>query len=71
MYTHPAIAAALAAQQHRDRIAEARSAELARAARAGDDGSTRRTARWLARRPQPGTPAVRRGLARLLPARAR
>ena len=70
MYNHPAVAAALAAEYHRDRISDARSARLARAARDGGDGSPR-PARRFRPRPQPGTPAARRGLARLLPARAR
>jgi hypothetical protein len=71
MYNHPAVAAALAAEYHRDRITEAKSARLARAARDGGDGSPRRPARRFQPRPQPATPAARRGLARLLPARAR
>jgi hypothetical protein len=65
MYTHPATAAALAAEHHRTMIAEARCARLTRATRNGG----RSRSRWFAPRPQPATPAIRRGLARLLPAR--
>jgi hypothetical protein len=68
MQTHPAIAAALADQHCRAMIAEAESARLARAARGS---SARRPMRWFVPRQHPGTPPARRGLARLLPARAR
>ena len=69
MPTPPAGAAALAVEHHRAMIIEAKPARLAHAARDGGGRSARRFARWFASRPQPGTPAARRGLAPLLPAR--
>jgi hypothetical protein len=69
MYTHPAVAAALAVEHHRAMIIEAKPARLARAAHDGGGRSARHLARWFAPRPQPGTLAARRGLAPLLPAR--
>jgi hypothetical protein len=80
MQTHPAIAAALADQHCRAMIAEAESARLARAAhcsraaraaRADCDSSARRAARQLVPHRHCGISPARRGLARLLPARAR
>ena len=74
IYTHPAVAAALAAQRQATLMAEARTARLARearAARSAGDGSTKRPARWFAPRRQPSIPATRSRLARLRPARAR
>ena len=69
MYTHPAVAAALAVEHRHAMIIEAKSARLARAAHDGGGRSARHLARWFAPRPQPGTPAALRCLARLLPAR--
>jgi hypothetical protein len=76
IYTHPAVAAALAAQRQATLMAEAKTARLAREVRAarsaGDgDGGTKRPARWFAPRRQPRIPATRSRLARLRPARAR
>jgi hypothetical protein len=73
IYTHPAVAAALAAQRQATLMAEAQTARLAREARAARsaDGSTKRPARWFAPRRQPSIPATRSRLARLRPARAR
>jgi hypothetical protein len=70
MIQHPTIAAALAEQRRAALVAEAETARLARAARAGD-GSTGWPARWFAPRNQPRVPAARSRLARLRPARAR
>jgi len=76
IYTHPAVAAALAAQRQATLMAEAKTARLAREARtarsAGNgDSSTKRPARWFAPRRPPRIPATRNRLARLRPARAR
>jgi hypothetical protein len=74
MFTHPAIAAALADEHRRSMVASAESARLARTARdAGDDGNgkSRWPVRWFPTHRRPSTPAARKGLARLRPARAR
>jgi hypothetical protein len=72
MFTHPAIATALAEEHRRSMVAKAESARLARAVRDGDDGNGRSgwPVRWFPTH-RPGTPTARKGLARLRPARAR
>jgi len=74
MFQHPTIATAVAEQRRAAFMAEAETARLAREARTarhGGNGSTTWPARWFASRRHPRHAATRRGLARLLPARAR
>jgi len=69
MFTHPAIATALADEHRRTMVASAESARLARTAR--DGGRSGWPVRWFPAHRRPGTPTARKGLARLRPARAR
>ena len=71
MIQHPTIAAALAEQRRATLMAEAGTARLARAARDGGNGRSRRPVRWFSTDRRPGTPGAQRGRARLRPARAR
>jgi len=71
MIQHPTIAAAVAEQRRAAFMAEAETDRMARTARDGSNGSTTGPARWFAARRHPRHAAPRRGLARLLPARAR
>jgi len=74
IYTHPAVAAALAAQRQATLMAEAKTARLAREARTArhdGNGRTTRLARLFAARRHPRHATARKGLARLRPARAR
>lgn len=68
MFTHPAIATALADEHRRSMVANAESARLARTVRAARDGGGDGNGRSGRR---PSMPTARKGLARLRPARAR